>query len=621
MKKLVLIVLFIFTQLYVFCQINKLYNFNDNTIVTDINKLQTGEYLFATESNYDAKLIIINENGDILNQKILDVYSIPLNTIETIDTNFYVLINEIKIINDTTYLYLSLTCYSYDFDTIWTKSYLMDTTNNYAYSFSKTNDNGFIICGALDKGGYSYNYYLLKVDSIGNVEFFNNYGEENITEEAFNVIQTKNNDYIITGYTKKYNNKSNWYIVRTDSLGNQIWDWVLPNGLNLSDGAVADLIQTADGNFVAVGGKTYACDYYCLQDARLLKFDIDKNILLDTLYSEVFFDSQLQVSGLNRDNSFCKIKQKSNGNFLLTGYYMPYPHANILSSKLYEMDNNFNIIKDIKYGSEPFYFLQETIKDFIIENDGSLTMIGDINTFGQTTPSQQVWFIKTDTNYCDGFGSCDTTLRFEFLDLPDTLAVNDTATIHFKITGGTITNMYNARISFNILNSQKLIIYYDSLHKDSIYSLKISKDILNNTDLLTSHSIDVGDSIFAFYYITAADSSRPAINNTVGERIIFSEAEVGIQELQKVEKNINIYPNPATNNLSINIQDLQDYRNKELIIYDIYGRVVRKTKQYTQTDSHEQSSRYNTIKIDISNLEKGVYFVKIGSAVGRFVKE
>ena len=70
----------------------------------------------------------------------------------------------------------------------------------------------------------------------------------------------------------------------------------------------------------------------------------------------------------------------------------------------------------------------------------------------------------------------------------------------------------------------------------------------------------------------------------------------------------NIYPNPAKNNLQISINNIQDI-NEKLEIYNVYGKLV---KQVNTTNY--------LLNIDISNLENGVYFIKIGNSNKKFIK-
>ena len=69
----------------------------------------------------------------------------------------------------------------------------------------------------------------------------------------------------------------------------------------------------------------------------------------------------------------------------------------------------------------------------------------------------------------------------------------------------------------------------------------------------------------------------------------------------------NIYPNPANN--SVLITSLQ---SDSIYILDINGNVVK---------SFQNTDKQDSIKIDISGLSSGVYFVKAGKVVRRFVKQ
>jgi len=73
--------------------------------------------------------------------------------------------------------------------------------------------------------------------------------------------------------------------------------------------------------------------------------------------------------------------------------------------------------------------------------------------------------------------------------------------------------------------------------------------------------------------------------------------------------NIHIYPNPATNQLRIKNHELQEGNLIE--IYDILGQL--------QLSIVNQKSEIQTI--DISTIAAGMYLLKIGNRIGKFVKE
>jgi hypothetical protein len=76
----------------------------------------------------------------------------------------------------------------------------------------------------------------------------------------------------------------------------------------------------------------------------------------------------------------------------------------------------------------------------------------------------------------------------------------------------------------------------------------------------------------------------------------------------------NIYPNPV--NDKIYIETLTQTQTLTVEIYDIYGRIQNLSNLATQQLSNS---------IDVSNLNSGVYFVKVvtenGESVKRFIKK
>ncbi len=76
--------------------------------------------------------------------------------------------------------------------------------------------------------------------------------------------------------------------------------------------------------------------------------------------------------------------------------------------------------------------------------------------------------------------------------------------------------------------------------------------------------------------------------------------------------NLKLYPNPASSTVRIEFQFKINEMN-ELRIFDLRGQEV--------TTWHKTNTTKNTIEIDVSCLESGIYFVEIpGKALGKFTK-
>lgn len=72
---------------------------------------------------------------------------------------------------------------------------------------------------------------------------------------------------------------------------------------------------------------------------------------------------------------------------------------------------------------------------------------------------------------------------------------------------------------------------------------------------------------------------------------------------------LNIYPNPAKNNLQINLTDKSLTNNKYQIL-DLNGRVILEGNFDTEIN-----------QINIENLSKGLYIFKIKNLYKKFIKE
>ena len=90
---------------------------------------------------------------------------------------------------------------------IWSK-YFGGLFTDTAYDVIPTNDNGFIIIGSSDSEDTdisnnigSYDFWAVKVDNQGILQWEQNYGGTQI-DEAYKIIKTNNNNYLIVGDTR-----------------------------------------------------------------------------------------------------------------------------------------------------------------------------------------------------------------------------------------------------------------------------------------------------------------------------------------------------------------------------------------------------------------------------------
>ena len=105
------------------------------------------------------------------------------------------------------------------------------------------------------------------------------------------------------------------------------------------------------------------------------------------------------------------------------------------------------------------------------------------------------------------------------------------------------------------------------------------------------------DSIFtpplgtAFYYVTAIDSNGCSVDS--------SPIEYTISRIEDFSSNINIFPNPTNQNITV----ISEHGMKTIKLYNTIGNELYSV--------NNKGNMINETKIDLSTFAKGVYFIKI----------
>ncbi|MCH8903781.1 MAG: gliding motility-associated C-terminal domain-containing protein [Bacteroidetes bacterium] len=167
------------------------------------------------------------------------------------------------------------------------KNTVLQWSKNYGTPFTElaggvtiTNDNGFIFGGQTDTMGGPISF-VVKVDSLGNKEWSMAYdvGVAATGDLARAIIQTKDSGYAFVGAGGGFWNSDDFYLVKIDTVGNIMWNkaW----GGSVNDGA-RDLIENDDGSLVIVG---YTGSYGSGgRDILLIKTDSEGSLLWSKTY-------------------------------------------------------------------------------------------------------------------------------------------------------------------------------------------------------------------------------------------------------------------------------------------------------------------------------------------------
>jgi hypothetical protein len=133
----------------------------------------------------------------------------------------------------------------------WDKAY-GGTNDEQAVCVVETSDGGYALAGYTESfGAGSENSWLVKVDSFGNMEWNQTYGGIDYSYEPHSMTQTEDGGYAIAGHTWSIGTgDSDFWLVKVDSFGNM--EWTRTYGGADIEGAVS-VVETSDGGYALTG--------------------------------------------------------------------------------------------------------------------------------------------------------------------------------------------------------------------------------------------------------------------------------------------------------------------------------------------------------------------------------
>jgi hypothetical protein len=121
-------------------------------------------------------------------------------------------------------------------------------------------------------------------------------------------------------------------------------------------------------------------------------------------------------------------------------------------------------------------------------------------------------------------------------------------------------------------------------------------------DTIMSNNQLNGDNIrFKFEYVINGNT-----NNFYLDNIMIGEADVLLTTQNQNNSRLSIYPNPTNGNAVIDIENLADVNVKVTLINILGSKVM-------EIYSGEVISNYQSIDANLTNLDKGIYFVRVTS--------
>jgi PKD repeat protein len=145
------------------------------------------------------------------------------------------------------FYFIKTDCYG---NRVWEKVF-DDNRSSASKSMCRTADGGYALFGHREQqGSANTDLYLVKIDSVGNKEWEKTYGG-NSREDAGGVQQTADGGYVVFGSTiDTLGGEFNFYLVKTNATGQVEWEKIYGGAQNQIGYA---LITTPDGGYAMLG--------------------------------------------------------------------------------------------------------------------------------------------------------------------------------------------------------------------------------------------------------------------------------------------------------------------------------------------------------------------------------
>ncbi|MGB0931220.1 MAG: T9SS type A sorting domain-containing protein [Chitinophagales bacterium] len=298
-------------------------------------------------------------------------------------------------------------------DILWQKTYSYGEFSDIPKKLIQSQDKGFLISGfTQNTENGREDAYLVKTDSLGNMEWQQTYGLLN-PEGADHALQTEDGGYLVLGERIGSGIRRDIWLFKIDSEGNFMWEKVYINAYHQE---ANEMIEVEDGYLIV--GYDQAGEIGKVRPSGLLmKVDKQGNYLWERTYTGSIFNLELT-------DQFRAIKELSDGSLVIVGnseneneyaYHMGLvmkltAEGDTVWTKTYS--NNLN---------DDHYFW-----DVEVLEDGGFGICGW--GYGIESGTQDGWILKVDSlgNTCQP-ANCDSIF---------------TTSIHYDITTHYPTHFY-----------------------------------------------------------------------------------------------------------------------------------------------------------------------------------
>ena len=212
-------------------------------------------------------------------------------------------------------------------NTEWSCNYFPDIRAT--FSVKQTIDGGYVMTGLVINN--NADVCIIKVNSIGGVEWIKTYGNNTFFNESRDIEQTTDGGYIIAGTKGLSDTTCVAWFLKTDNQGDTIWTNTIPD-IHLT--TAFSVAQTTDGGYIFSGGTGINENY---MDIFLVKTDANGDKQWSKIFGDIGTDISFSVeqtidggyivAGYSSSHIYNLIKTDGNGNITST-FNIPTPNAN-----------------------------------------------------------------------------------------------------------------------------------------------------------------------------------------------------------------------------------------------------------------------------------------------------
>ncbi len=256
--------------------------------------------------------------------------------------------------------------------TIWTKTF-GGTSTEYGNDIQAAPDGGYVIVGSTKSfGSGKKDVYLLKMDSMGILQWSKTYGGPE-DDEGWSVQATKDSGYIICGTTSSFGaGYGDLYLIKTDIDGDTVWTRTFGGTGGESGTAVKEI---PGGGFLAIGSTgSFGVGYSSIYAVRV-------NAAGDSLWAKTY--------GGDKADFGYSLAPTLDGGFVIAGSTNSFG-AGYSDAYLIKIDTAGQVVWQQTYGGAR----DDHVYSVCASLDGGLILTGTTESFGAAM--LDVYVIKTD---------------------------------------------------------------------------------------------------------------------------------------------------------------------------------------------------------------------------------